>query len=179
MLIGMKPLNILIATEPSHLLARIDAAILLYLLNSEFQGTVSIKMGKQFFVTNRIERVKVTIGVYTASLFDKTISNQLRMYVVVNDEVLETSTQIAFNEDATLGDLDNPFVVTLGYATAIGQMLTTNNYSLLRVVDVSGRIVYSGIPSDFDKEGLNDGVYIFELVTPDGQSVHYKQLIQD
>ena len=110
---------------------------------------------------------------------DKTISNQLRMYVVVNDEVLETSTQIAFNEDATLGDLDNPFVVTLGYATAIGQMLTTNNYSLLRVVDVSGRIVYSGIPSDFDKEGLNDGVYIFELVTTDGQSVHYKQLIQE
>jgi hypothetical protein len=109
---------------------------------------------------------------------DKTISNQLRMYVVVNDEVLETSTQIAFNEDATLGDFDNPFVVTLGYATAIGQMLTTNNYSLLRVVDVSGRIVYSGIPSDFDKEGLNDGVYIFELVTPDGQAVHYKQLIQ-
>jgi hypothetical protein len=109
---------------------------------------------------------------------DKTINNPLRMYVVVNDEVLETSTQIAFNADATLGDFDNPFVVTLGYATAIGQMLTTNNYSLLRVVDVSGRIVYSGIPSDFDKEGLNDGVYIFELVTPDGQAVHYKQLIQ-
>ena len=109
---------------------------------------------------------------------DKTITNRLRIYVVVNDEVLETSTQIAFNEDATLGNFDNPFVVTLGYATAIGQMLTTNNYSLLRVVDVSGRIVYSGIPSDFDKEGLNDGVYIFELVTPDGQTVHYKQLIQ-
>ena len=109
---------------------------------------------------------------------DKTINNLLRMYVVVNDEVLETSTQIAFNADATLGDFDNPFVVTLGYATAIGQMLTTHNYSLLRVVDVSGRIVYSGIPSDFDKEGLNDGVYIFELVTPDGQAVHYKQLIK-
>ena len=109
---------------------------------------------------------------------DKTITNRLRIYVVVNDEVLETSTQIAFNEDATLGNFDNPFVVTLGYATAIGQMLTTNNYSLLRVVDVSGRIVYSGIPSDFDKEGLNDGVYIFELVTTDGQTVHYKQLIQ-
>jgi hypothetical protein len=109
---------------------------------------------------------------------DKTINNPLRMYVVVNDEVLETSTHIAFNEDATLGDFDNPCVVTLGYATAIGQMLTTNNYSLLRVVDVSGRIVYSGLPSDFDKEGLNDGVYIFELVTPDGQAVHYKQLIQ-
>jgi hypothetical protein len=109
---------------------------------------------------------------------DKTINNLLRMYVVVNDEVLETSTQIAFNADATLGDFDNPFVVTLGYATAIGQMLTTNNYSLLRVVDVSGRIVYSGLPSDFEKEGLNDGVYIFELVTPDGQAVHYKQLIQ-
>ena len=83
MLIGMKPLNILIATEPSHLLARIDAAILLYLLNSEFQGTVSIKMGKQFFVTNRIERVKVTIGLYTASLFDKTISNHL-IHTAVN-----------------------------------------------------------------------------------------------
>ena len=109
---------------------------------------------------------------------DKTINNLLRMYVVVNDEVLETSTQIAFNADATLGDFDNPFVVTLGYATAIGQMLTTHNYSLLRVVDVSGRIVYSGIPSDFEKEGLNDGVYIFELVTPDGQAVHYKQLIK-
>ena len=110
---------------------------------------------------------------------DKTISNRLRMYVVVNDEVLETSTQIAFNEDATLGDFDNPFVVTLGYATAIGQMLTTNNYSLLRVVDVSGRIIYSGLPSDFDKAGLNEGVYIFELVTTDGQTVHYKQLIQE
>lgn len=109
---------------------------------------------------------------------DKTISSLLRMYVVVNNEVLETSTQIAFNADATLGDFDSPFVVKLGNATAIGQLLTTNNYNLLRVVDVSGRIVYSGLPSDFDKADLNDGVYIFELVTPDGQAVHYKQLIQ-
>ena len=109
---------------------------------------------------------------------DKTISSLLRMYVVVNNEVLETSTQIAFNADATLGDFDNPFVVKLANATAIGQLLTTNNYSLLRVVDVSGRIVYSGLPSDFEKADLNDGVYIFELVTPDGQAVHYKQLIQ-
>ena len=95
-----------------------------------------------------------------------------------NNEVLETSTQIAFNADATLGDFDSPFAVKLGNATAIGQLLTTNNYNLLRVVDVSGRIVYSGLPSDFDKADLNDGVYIFELVTPDGQAVHYKQLIQ-
>ena len=109
---------------------------------------------------------------------DKTMKEKLDMYVVVNGEVIKTSTSLYFGEDATYGDYDNPFVVTLGYATAIDQMLTTNNYSLLRVVDVSGRIVYSGIPSDFDKEGLNDGVYIFELVTPDGQAVHYKQLIK-
>ena len=109
---------------------------------------------------------------------DKTMKEKLDMYVVVGGEVIKTSTSLYFGEDATYGDYDNPFVVTLGYATAIDQMLTTNNYSLLRVVDVCGRIVYSGIPSDFDKEGLNDGVYIFELVTPDGQAVHYKQLIK-
>ena len=110
---------------------------------------------------------------------DATMTNRLTMYVVVDGEIRETSTNIRFGMDATFGDYDNPFVAALAPTTAIDMMIASGNYSKLQVVDVSGRVLFSGAPADFNKVGLNEGVYIFELVTSTGEIVYYKHLIKE
>ena len=110
---------------------------------------------------------------------DATMTNRLTMYVVVDGEIRETSTNIRFGMDATFGDYDNPFVAALAPTTAIDMMIASGNYSKLQVVDVSGRVLFSGAPTDFNKVGLNEGVYIFELVTSTGEIMYYKQLIKE
>ena len=110
---------------------------------------------------------------------DATMTNRLTMYVVVDGEIRETSTNIRFGMDATFGDYDNPFVAALAPTTAIDMMIASGNYSKLQVVDVSGRVLFSGAPADFTKVGINEGVYIFELVTSTGEIMYYKQLIKE
>ena len=46
MVVGVEPLDSVVATEPSHLLAGVDAAVLFYLLDSKLKGAGAIEVGK-------------------------------------------------------------------------------------------------------------------------------------
>jgi hypothetical protein len=48
----------------------------------------------------------------------------------------------------------------------------------MQVVDLSGRVYYSGTVADFNENDLVDGQYIFEFITADGQVVCYKKYIR-
>ena len=82
-----------------------------------------------------------------------------------------------FSEDATCGDYDKPFEVSLGHSTAIGKMMA-EGCERMQVVDLSGRVFYTGTTAGFDINKLNDGQYIFEFFTNEGQVICYKQLIR-
>ena len=55
LLVGMEPADVVVATEPGHLLAGVDAAVLLYLLDGKLQGTVAVEVGKEFLVAHGVE----------------------------------------------------------------------------------------------------------------------------
>ena len=109
---------------------------------------------------------------------DKTVTSRLTIVAVIDGNIVETSTSFYFVEDAILGDFDAPFAVTVGNATTIGKMLAEGDYCRMQVVDLNGRVFYAGSVADFDENSLNDGQYIFEFFTADGQVVCYKQLIR-
>lgn len=109
---------------------------------------------------------------------DKTVTSRLTIVAVIDGNIVETSTSFYFVEDAIFGDFDAPFAVTVGNATTIGKMLAEGDYCRLQVIDLNGRVFYAGSVADFDENSLNDGQYIFEFFTADGQVVCYKQLIR-
>ena len=109
---------------------------------------------------------------------DKDVADRLTVYAVVDGEMIETSTSFYFGEDATFGDYDKPFAVRIGETTAISKMLADGDYCGMQVVDLSGRVLYSGTTTDFEEMSLHDGQYIFEFITKEGQTVCYKQLIK-
>jgi hypothetical protein len=109
---------------------------------------------------------------------DKNITDKLTMYVVVDGKVIESSTLFYFDEDATFGNYDAPFAVRIGEATAIDKLLAEGDYVSMQVVDLNGRVLYSGATTDFDENDLHDGQYIFEFFTEEGQIVCYKQMIR-
>ena len=109
---------------------------------------------------------------------DKAVTSRLTIVAVIDGNIVETSTSFYFVEDAILGDFDAPFAVTVGNATTIGKMLAEGDYCRMQVVDLNGRVFYAGSVADFDENDLNDGQYIFEFFTADGQVVCYKQLIR-
>jgi hypothetical protein len=109
---------------------------------------------------------------------DKTVTNRLTIVAVIDGNIVETSTSLYFGEDATFGNYDAPFAVTVGNPTAIGKMLAEGDYCRMQVVDLNGRVYYAGAVADFDENDLNDGQYIFEFFTADGRVVCYKQLIR-
>ena len=90
----------------------------------------------------------------------------------------ETATSLYFGEDATFGDYDAPFIVRVGESTTISKLLADGNYVSMQVVDLSGRVLYSGATASFNENDLHDGQYIFEFFTEDGQIVCYKQMIR-
>jgi hypothetical protein len=108
---------------------------------------------------------------------DKTLKEKLSVYVVVDGEVIKTSTSLYFAEDATYGNYDNPMVIALGEETSITNILASGNYVKLQVLDLTGRMLYDGAPSGFNEALLGEGVCIFTLFTPEGESVSYKQFI--
>ena len=109
---------------------------------------------------------------------DKTVADRLTVYAVVDGVMVETATSMYFGEDAIFGDYDAPFIVRVGESTAISKLLADGNYVGMQVVDLSGRVLYSGATADFDENDLHDGQYIFEFFTEDGQIVCYKQMIR-
>lgn len=108
---------------------------------------------------------------------DQTVTSRLKVYAVVDGEVIETATSIYFGEDAIFGDFDNPFVVRMEASTAIEKMLAEGNYCRMQVVDMNGRVFYAGAPAEFAENDLHDGQYIFEFFTEDNQVICYKQFI--
>ena len=109
---------------------------------------------------------------------DKTVADRLTVYAVVDGVMVETATSMYFGEDAIFGDYDAPFIVRVGESTTISKLLADGNYVGMQVVDLSGRVLYSGATADFDENDLHDGQYIFEFFTEDGQIVCYKQMIK-
>ena len=109
---------------------------------------------------------------------DKTVADRLTVYAVVDGVMVETATSMYFGEDAIFGDYDAPFIVRVGESTAISKLLADGNYVGMQVVDLSGRVLYSGETANFDENDLHDGQYIFEFFTEDGQIVCYKQMIK-
>ena len=108
---------------------------------------------------------------------DKTLKEKLSVYVVVDGEVMKTSTSFYFDEDATYGDYDNPLLIAIGKETSISSILADGNYDKLQVLDLTGRMLYDGAPAGFNEALLGEGVYIFTLFTPEGESVSYKQFV--
>jgi hypothetical protein len=109
---------------------------------------------------------------------DKSVIGRLNIVAVVDGNIVETATSLYFGEDATFGNYDEPFEVSLGHPTAIGKMLAEGNCERMQVVDLSGRVYYTGTTAGFDINNLNDGQYIFEFFTNEGQVICYKQLIR-
>ena len=109
---------------------------------------------------------------------DRTVTSRLTIIAVIDGNIVETATSLYFGEDATFGNYDEPFEVSLGHPTAIGKMLTEGNCERMQVVDLSGRVYYTGTTAGFDINNLNDGQYIFEFFTNEGQVICYKQLIR-
>ena len=109
---------------------------------------------------------------------DRTVTNRLTITTVIDGNIVESSTSLYFGEDVTLGNYDKPFAIVVGETTDIDKMLTDGNYNRVQVVGLSGRIFYSGTTSDFNENNLNDGQYIFEFFTADGQVVCYKRFIK-
>ena len=108
---------------------------------------------------------------------DKTLNERLALYVVVEGEVIKTSTSLYFAEDATYGNFDNPMLIALGEETSITNILASGNYDKLQVLDLTGRMLYDGAPAGFNEALLGEGVYIFTFFTPEGESVSYKQFV--
>ena len=108
---------------------------------------------------------------------DKTLNERLALYVVVEGEVIKTSTSLYFGEDATYGNFDNPMQIALGEETSITNILASGNYDKLQVLDLTGRMLYDGALAGFNEALLGEGVYIFTLFTPEGESVSYKQFV--
>ena len=108
---------------------------------------------------------------------DKTLNERLALYVVVEGEVIKTSTSLYFGEDATYGNFDNPMLIALGEETSITNILASGNYDKLQVLDLTGRMLYDGAPAGFNEALLGEGVYIFTFFTPEGESVSYKQFV--
>jgi hypothetical protein len=108
---------------------------------------------------------------------DKALTGKLALYVVVDGEVIKTSTSLYFGEDATYGDFDNPLLIALGEETSITNILENGNYTKLQVLDLTGRVLYNDAPAGFNEMLLGEGVYIFTLFTAEGESVSYKQFV--
>ena len=108
---------------------------------------------------------------------DRTVTSRLTIIAVIDGNIVETATSLYFSEDATCGDYDKPFEVSLGHSTAIGKMMA-EGCERMQVVDLSGRVFYTGTTAGFDINKLNDGQYIFEFFTNEGQVICYKQLIR-
>ena len=109
---------------------------------------------------------------------DRTVTNRLAIVAVVDGNVVESSTSLYFSEDATYGDFDAPFVVTLGNTTMIDDIMLDENYCRMQVIDLSGRLFYSGSTAGYNENDLEDGQYIFEFFTTEGQVVCYKKYIR-
>ena len=75
------------------------------------------------------------------------------------------------------GNFDNPMLIALGEETSITNILASGNYDKLQVLDLTGRMLYDGAPAGFNEALLGEGVYIFTLFTPEGESVSYKQFV--
>ena len=110
---------------------------------------------------------------------DKTVTSRLTIIAVVDGNIMESSTSLYFSEDATYGDYDNPFEIAFkSSATAIEKIMADGNYNRLQIVGLSGRVFYSGTVAEFNENNLEDGQYIFEFFTAEGQAVCYKRLIR-
>jgi hypothetical protein len=110
---------------------------------------------------------------------DKNITDRLTTIAVIDGNIVESSTSLYFGADATYGDYDNPFEITFkGSTTAIEKIMADGNYCRMQVVGLSGRIFYSGTVTEFSENNLEDGQYIFEFFTADGQVVCYKKYIR-
>ena len=109
---------------------------------------------------------------------DRTVTDRLTVTAVIDGNIVELSTSLYFGEDVTLGDIDTPFAFAVDNTTDIEKMLAHGKYNRMQVVDFSGRVFYSGKTAGFDENDLNDGQYIFEFFTTDGQAVCYKRLIR-
>lgn len=110
---------------------------------------------------------------------DKNMTDRLTTIAVIDGNIVESSTSLYFGADATYGDYDNPFEITFkGSTTAIEKIMADGNYCRMQVVGLSGRIFYSGTVTEFSENNLEDGQYIFEFFTADGQVVCYKKYIR-
>ena len=110
---------------------------------------------------------------------DKAMTDRLSIVAVIDGNIVESPTSLYFSEDATYGDYDKPFEIAFkNSTTAIENIMAGGNYCRMQVVGLSGRIFYSGTVTEFSENNLEDGQYIFEFFTADGQIVCYKKYIR-
>ena len=77
LLVGVEPSDVFVATVPGHLLAGVDAAVLLDLLDGEVERALSVEVGEELLVAHGIERVEMAIGIYAACLLDEAVGDHL------------------------------------------------------------------------------------------------------
>ena len=123
---------------------------------------------------------------------------EILVWIPEDNLVYNSPTQLEYNDDAIVGSLDNPFIITVGTSTGINEtengsvtitprqakdhVVVTSGSPIreLRVFNMQGAAVYFDSPSDAHRatisvNGLPDGVYFVDVLTADGR--HTKQRI--
>lgn len=123
---------------------------------------------------------------------------EILVWIPEDNLVYNSPTQLEYNDDAIVGSLDNPFIITVGTSTGINEtengsvtitprqakdhVVVTSGSPIreLRVFNMQGAAVYFDSPSDAHRatisvNGLPDGVYFVDVLTADAR--HTKQRI--
>lgn len=123
---------------------------------------------------------------------------KIKVWIPEEDKVYESSTVLNYDDDAIVGDLDNPFIITVDTSTGINavesgsvtitprrakdKVVVTSGSPIrqLRMFNMQGAAVCSDSPSDAHHATINvsslpNGIYLVDVLTADGR--HTKQRI--
>ena len=62
LLIGVEPVDGIVALEPCHLLLGIDACVFLDACHSLLESHLSVEVGKELLVSHGVQRILVSVG---------------------------------------------------------------------------------------------------------------------
>ena len=121
LLFRMEPSEFFIPFEPCHLLARVDAGVLLDLLNGKRQCPFTVQILEYLFITDRIQRVKVLVWIDTACLFHQSV-----FYHLVHPAVDAFVEFFPVTCQSDLDDAERTFFFFAGYEKRYRPFLSYN-----------------------------------------------------
>ncbi|MDY4409551.1 MAG: LamG-like jellyroll fold domain-containing protein [Prevotella sp.] len=123
---------------------------------------------------------------------------KIKVWIPGEDKVYDSPTQLYYNDDAIVGDLDNPFIINVGTSTGISDVesgsvnitprrakdnvVVTSGSPIrqVRVFNMQGAAVITDTPSDAHRTAISvsslpNGIYFVDVLTADGR--HTRQRI--